>query len=306
MKKNRRILLAVLCAAFVLTVSGCGKEEEGPLVEMKPAPAVTATPTPVPVTSTPTPTPTPGPRTIGEKNTASRFIYLTNSTETDVRQIYVKSSDKEDWGKNLIPAESSVKAAEQVRMYYTPSKEEGDHTYGIKLLMRDGKAYEISSVSLEDIEKASLHSDGEQGIVYLRYMSLSEKKEKNTRDTATQSSDSDSRDDSHNSSDDDNHYENSNYYDNSDYGNDSSNHNDYGNDYYQNDNGYHQNDGDDNSGYDEEYGEFGWDYDGGYDDDYGYGYDEDEDWDYDDFGYDENYAEYDENGNLIWEQSGNR
>lgn len=299
MKKNRRMILAVLCTVLAVMVSGCGKEDDEPLVEMNPVPAVTATPTPVPVTPTPAPTATPGPRMIGTKNANAKFIYLTNSTKSDIREIYVKISGEEEWGKNLIPAEASIKAAEQVQMYYTPSEAEGEHTYSIKLLTRDGKNSEIFRISLEDMEKASIQSDEEQGILYLRYMSLSEKKEKDTKDTATQSGNSDSTDTSYSNSSSDSTGTSYNSSDNS--YNNNNNYNDYG----YNNNGYNQNYNDDYSDYNEQYGEFDENYDGGYDEDYGYGYDEEEDWGGNDFGYDENYAEYDENGNLIWEQTGN-
>lgn len=101
-------------------------------------------------------------------------------------------SGSEDWGDNLIPREFSVKASDQVQMFYTPesvqaSAEEVDSEetgapsgalYDMKLVTADGNTYEIYSIELSDMEKASLTLDEETSTAYLRYMSLSEKKKK--------------------------------------------------------------------------------------------------------------------------------
>ena len=85
-------------------------------------------------------------------------------------------------------------------MFYTPesvqaSAEEVDSEetgapsgalYDMKLVTADGNTYEIYSIELSDMEKASLTLDEETSTAYLRYMSLSEKKEKDTKENSQQ------------------------------------------------------------------------------------------------------------------------
>ena len=232
--KKYKYLAAVLGISMVLTMAGCGKKQDS-VVEATPTPEATAAPTAVPVTVTPVPTSTPAPKVIGVKTTDAKFVYLTNSLSSDLREIYLMTSGGEDWGKNLIPSESSVKGAEQVQMYYTPSTESTDsedtsedstedtsststELYDMKIVTSDGNTYEIYSIDLGDMEKASLTMDTDSETAYLRYMSLSEKKEKDTRDNSQQTSSSDdessddsSYDDSSDDSSDDGSYDDSGY-----------------------------------------------------------------------------------------------
>ena len=117
MRKSRKIVFAV-GTAMALTLAGCGSDKKAE--EVVPTVAPTATPTIPPVTATPAPTSTPAPRKIGEKTSQSKFVYLTNNLKTDVRELYLMVSGSEDWGDNLIPREFSVKASDQVQMFYTP------------------------------------------------------------------------------------------------------------------------------------------------------------------------------------------
>ena len=227
--KKYKYLAAVLGISMVLTMAGCGKKQDS-VVEATPTPEATAAPTAVPVTVTPVPTSTPAPKVIGVKTTDAKFVYLTNSLSSDLREIYLMTSGGEDWGKNLIPSESSVKGAEQVQMYYTPSTESTDsedtsedstedtsststELYDMKIVTSDGNTYEIYSIDLGDMEKASLAYDEESSVAYLRYMSLSEKKEKDTKENSQQTSSSD--DSSEDTSYDDSSYDDS--YDDSSY-----------------------------------------------------------------------------------------
>ena len=162
--KKYKYLAAVLGISMVLTMAGCGKKQDS-VVEATPTPEATAAPTAVPVTVTPVPTTTPAPKVIGVKTTDAKFVYLTNSLSSDLREIYLMTSGGEDWGKNLIPSESSVKGAEQVQMYYTPSTESTDsedtsedstedtsststEPYDMKIVTSDGNTYEIYSIDL--------------------------------------------------------------------------------------------------------------------------------------------------------------
>ncbi len=189
MRKSRKIVFAV-GTAMALTLAGCGSDKKPE--EVVPTVAPTATPTIPPVTATPAPTSTPAPRKIGEKTSQSKFVYLTNNLKTDVRELYLMVSGSEDWGDNLIPREFSVKASDQVQMFYTPEsvqasaeEEDSEETgapsgalYDMKLVTADGNTYEIYSIELSDMEKASLTLDEETSTAYLRYMSLSETKAK--------------------------------------------------------------------------------------------------------------------------------
>ena len=232
MRKSRKIVFAV-GTAMALTLAGCGSDKKAE--EVVPTVAPTATPTIPPVTATPAPTSTPAPRKIGEKTSQSKFVYLTNSLKTDVRELYLMVSGSEDWGDNLIPREFSVKASDQVQMFYTPEsvqasaeEEDSEETgapsgalYDMKLVTADGNTYEIYSIELSDMEKASLTLDEETSTAYLRCMSLSEKKEKDTTENSQQTGygdDYDSEDESYDDSySDDGSYDDGNsddgYYD---------------------------------------------------------------------------------------------
>ena len=283
--KKYKYLAAVLGISMVLTMAGCGKKQDS-VVEATPTPEATAAPTAVPVTVTPVPTSTPAPKVIGVKTTDAKFVYLTNSLSSDLREIYLMTSGGEDWGKNLIPSESSVKGAEQVQMYYTPSTESTDsedtsedstedtsststELYDMKIVTSDGNTYEIYSIDLGDMEKASLTMDTDSETAYLRYMSLSEKKEKDTRDNSqqTSSSDDESSDDS---SYDDSSYDDSGYDDSSDDSSDDGSYDDS------------SDDGSDDGSYDGSYDDGSYD-DGSYDD--GSYDDGSDDGSYDDSGY---------------------
>ena len=89
-------IIAVLGMTMILALAGCGSK--GSVVEVTPTPAATPTPTEVPVTVTPVPTSTPAPKVIGVKTSQAKYIYLTNSLQNDIREIYLMTSGGEDWG----------------------------------------------------------------------------------------------------------------------------------------------------------------------------------------------------------------
>lgn len=294
MHKSKYIAM-VAATAMALTLAGCGSKG-GELIEVTPTPMATPTPTVVPATVTPLPTSTPAPKMIGTKTAQAKFVYLTNSLQSDIRELYLKSSgsDEEDWGKNLISVESAVKAAEQVQMYYggetstgttasTDSSSDTESTdtqstsssssanYDMKLVTADGNSYEIYSINFGDMEKASLMLDEESEEAYLRYMSLSTKKETdtrgNTQESSSDSSDEESTSDSSYDNESSAAYDDSSYDSSDDSGYDSS----YDDSSYDSSDDYDYDDG----SYDDSYD------DGGYADE---GYDTDEssssDWDY--------------------------
>ena len=186
-------LLIVLTAVTALGIAGCGKSSKE-TAEVTPTPVPTAAPTAAPATSTPLPTstPAPAPKLIGVKTSTAKFVYLTNSTKGEIREIYLRAAGGEEWGKSLVPAEATIKDAEQVQMYYTPDSAR-DAIYDMKIVDGDGNAYEIYSVQLSDMEKAKLMIDN--GEAYLTYTSLSDKSEKSTiGNVETDNSEADSSD----------------------------------------------------------------------------------------------------------------
>lgn len=184
-------LLIVLTAVTALGMAGCGKSSKE-TAEVTPTPVPTAAPTAAPATSTPLPTSTPAPKLIGVKTSTAKFVYLTNSTKGEIREIYLRAAGGEEWGKSLVPAEATIKDAEQVQMYYTPDSAR-DAIYDMKIVDGDGNAYEIYSVQLSDMEKAKLMIDN--GEAYLTYTSLSDKSEKSTiGNVETDNSEADSSD----------------------------------------------------------------------------------------------------------------
>ena len=184
-------LLIVLAAVTALGMAGCGKSSKE-TAEVTPTPVPTAAPTAAPATSTPLPTSTPAPKLIGVKTSTAKFVYLTNSTKGEIREIYLRAAGGEEWGKSLVPAEATIKDAEQVQMYYTPDSAR-DAIYDMKIVDGDGNAYEIYSVQLSDMEKAKLMIDN--GEAYLTYTSLSDKSEKRTiGNVETDNSEADSSD----------------------------------------------------------------------------------------------------------------
>ena len=302
MHKSKYIAM-VAATAMALTLAGCGSKG-GELIEVTPTPMATPTPTVVPATVTPLPTSTPAPKMIGTKTAQAKFVYLTNSLQSDIRELYLKSSgsDEEDWGKNLISVESAVKAAEQVQMYYggetstgttasTDSSSDTESTdtqstssnssanYDMKLVTADGNSYEIYSINFGDMEKASLMLDEESEKAYLRYMSLSTKKETdtrgNTQESSSDSSDEESTSDSSYDNESSAAYDDSSYDSSDDSGYDSS----YDDSSYDSSDDYDYDDGSYDGSYDDSYDDSSYD-DGGYADE---GYDTDEsgssDWD---------------------------
>lgn len=196
-KNSIKVLFAV-STVIAVTFLGCGKAVDENKGEIIPTTAPTAAPTVPPVTVTPAPTATPAPRIIGNKNSQSKFVYLTNKLDSDIRELYLMASGAEDWGDNLIPSESSIKTAEQVQMFYTPesakespesSSENGDSpavVYDMKMVTAEGNTFEIYRVELNDMEKAALNFDKGTSSVYIRYMSLTEKKEKDTKGNSSE------------------------------------------------------------------------------------------------------------------------
>lgn len=244
--KTRNILI-IMAAAMTLTFAGCGKKAvENIIPEATPTPEVvaTATPTMAPtVTPTPLPTSTPAPRVLGTKTSTASFVYLTNNTNASIREFYLKKSGYEEWGDNLIPAESSIKSAEQVQLFYeknaSSSEEENEEessasAFDLRVVDHEGNSYDINNVNLADMEKATLRLNTTDQTMYISYMSISEKKEKSTNSEAASTTDKNNEDSQ--SEDDSDYSDYSDYSDDSDYDSDDSDYEYY--DYDEDDSDY--------------------------------------------------------------------
>lgn len=246
---NGKKFVVVLAAALAIMATGCGEEKEktSAIVEATPTPVIlpTATPTVPPVTVTPIPTSTPAPRMIGTKTAVSKYIFLTNNASKAFRELYLRQAGNGEWGNNLIPTESSIKELEQVQLYYGEGADlASDQLFEMKLVDKEGNVYTISNIELGDMEKAVLRYLESDEAVYISYLSLKDKKEKDTRNyTVTQKKEeveseqttqTDYSTSSYNSNTND-HY---GYYDNSYYNGGNTNPDDYyedvdANDYYE-------------------------------------------------------------------------
>ena len=166
MKYEKVMLIIVM--TVVMSVAGCGKASKS-AEEEEPAPVSTE----APATPAPSPAPSPEPAAAEPANT-SPYVYLTNETGGEIREIYLRPSGTEAWGSNLLPAGSSIGVAQQMQMYYST----GTSVYDIRLVDGAGIAYEIGNVNFDDMEIAQIKVKG--GIAYLSYMSLSQNKQMTT------------------------------------------------------------------------------------------------------------------------------
>ena len=257
MNNYKKIIYVLGISAAVCLMSGCSADDVKDRIvskidndQQEQAPEATPTPTPVP-TATPVPTSTPAPRRIGTKTPQSNYVYITNGLPEALREFYLRGSDTEDWGKNLIPVESTVKAAEKVQMCYTPSTTSGG-LYDIKVVDKKGNTYAIYEVNLGDFEDGTIRL--EDGEVYLSYISLTTGDETRADYSSTLAEDYEGSTGSYSYQDDHEGDYDYGYYD--DYGNwityDFSNYSD--DTYY--DNSYDYNDYSDDYGYYDDYGNY--------------------------------------------------
>lgn len=280
---KKKAAVVTLCAVMALAGMGCGNKKQDMDVAATPVP----TATPVPVTSTPTPMPTPtqAPKLIGKKTDTAKYVTLINRADIALREIYIQDEETEEWGNNLIPAESSVEDKEQVEMYYEP---QDDGEYQIKIVTENAEEFEIYDAELDDMKQTTLYI--EEGTAYLKYTSVSSKTEKTTTEI--------------NSSDD------SSYDDESGTSEDQSYSTDYGQDYDDSgyDDGYYEDDSyDDNydNGYDDGSGD---DYDNGYNDDGSGGTDDSGDGSGDSSGNSGDDTDGNDDGSgsdIVWDEDGN-
>ena len=191
--RNNRIKWIVTSSCFLLCASmflgGCSLpalSKRTLVLTTTPSPTPEPTET-IPPTATPTPspssTPTPAPRQIGSVSGSAGFVYVTNDTAQRLREIHLQVQDSGDWGRNLIPSDSSIRGGERFRLFYPAAPEGYSQVWNMQVGTDDGSLYSIYTVNFTDMETASLKRDSD-GALFLSYMSLAEQTEKNTRDTS--------------------------------------------------------------------------------------------------------------------------
>lgn len=175
--KAKKIMVLTLTAAM-LAMAGCGKKEEA--VDPTPTPAPTEAPTEAP---TQTPTPMPSMKAVGEKTATSKVVEIDNTTGKQIKELYIRTAGSQEWGENLMAAEAVIEPEEKMQLNYEKAGQE-DATYDLKWVDQDGTSYEITYLKLDDMSKAGLML--EEGTAYLKYQSLAEKKEVDSRDVTAQ------------------------------------------------------------------------------------------------------------------------
>ena len=185
MNKYKKIISVLGITAAACLFAGCStddfkdrivskieNEDQGGETDVTPTPTPAPTATPIP-TATPVPTSTPAPRRIGTKTPQSKYVYISNGLSEALREVYMCSTNTEDWGKNMIPVESTIKAGEKVQLCYTPSNSDG--IYDLKIVDKKGNTYAIYGINFNDFEDATLRL--EDGEVNLSYISLTTREE---------------------------------------------------------------------------------------------------------------------------------
>lgn len=191
-------LALIISSTVILGMSGCGSSSGG-TAEVSPTAAPTPSIVPVIISTAPTSTPTPEPTQmiLGQQDDKAASVCLSNNLQESIKELYLRisgSSDK-DWGENLISSKSGIKSSEQVQLYYeafssdsSKSKKSSKKSvcYDMKIVTAKGSTYEIYTIQFSDMEKAFLLLDKKSSSAYLRYMSLSSKKETDTRGNTLQ------------------------------------------------------------------------------------------------------------------------
>ena len=166
---------ALLC----LALSGCALRPMPLIPEDTATPVPTAsltpspTPEPVPLEAAPPATPTPiparsdRPRIIGSKSTAAGSVLLTNQSGMRIRELYLAEAYSEEWGRNLIPSESSIREGEKIKLFYPAIPEDSEGYYDILVRCEDGYTDVIYYVRLADTSEGAITYDPSDGYLHL-------------------------------------------------------------------------------------------------------------------------------------------
>jgi hypothetical protein len=100
--------VAVACALFAISTTGCGKKEAAPATT---TPAATET-APATTPAAPTTETAPAAATTGDATT--KKITITNQTKFDVNEIYLSPVDKTDWGTDILGDNDVLKPGQSI------------------------------------------------------------------------------------------------------------------------------------------------------------------------------------------------
>ena len=185
MKTNKVVLVFVAALGISIFGVGCGKtSEEGGETKVEYA-------------------------TVGEKTEDAYDILLTNATGNVITGLSVKSSTDLEYPTNMMEADQKIEADETVELFYTSADQTDtsdsdsdetvgtdnaeseetapiadaliNETYSLQVTFEDGTVKELSNFAVDDMEEAELMY--EDDIAYVKYTSLSEKVEINTKET---------------------------------------------------------------------------------------------------------------------------
>ncbi|MBR3313305.1 MAG: hypothetical protein IKG18_04115 [Atopobiaceae bacterium] len=98
---------------------------------------------------------------LGTESASNTEVALTNSLAKDLNSLSLRASGEAEYAENLIPAGSTVKAGEEVRLFVDLANQPADSTYDIRVTTADdGSVMEFTAVPLANIKSVSLKNDG--------------------------------------------------------------------------------------------------------------------------------------------------
>ncbi len=105
---------------------------------------------------------------LGTESQTSVEVALKNSLYNDLSELSLRAFGEADYAENLIPAGSTVKAGEEVRLFVETAGRAADTTYDIRVTAaNDGSIMEFTAVPLSSIKSASLRNDGAAFVEYV-------------------------------------------------------------------------------------------------------------------------------------------
>lgn len=119
-------------------------------------------------------------RVIGIKTADSEYVYFVNNSGVDIKEIYLKRFDTEEWGKNLIPPEARVQDKEQVQIYYETNTEEAqtDNVADFKFVIMDNSVHVFRDINIADIKEENFSVVNKENAMKFTYTSESEQMDK--------------------------------------------------------------------------------------------------------------------------------
>ena len=131
-------------------------------------------------------------KTLGEKTDNCYEVYVKNATGRTIIGFAVKDNEAKEFGDNLLK-ENDVWEAEEERTFYCPKdlkgeepKEDEKLTYpniDLQISFSEEESYVIHSFPFEDLKDGRADITALDGVAFIIYDSISEKKEVNTKET---------------------------------------------------------------------------------------------------------------------------